>query len=144
MSSTTVPSAARDSRPSTPTWGRALQAGLISGAVAAVAALAVFAVWSVATDRDYEQISAGSIVVATLVAVTIGALVYRVLATRFARPVRAFVALAVFGIVVETVMAAATAAAEDYDGGFLVLTTLLHLVVAGVAVALVPRLAARR
>jgi peptidoglycan/LPS O-acetylase OafA/YrhL len=135
---TTVPTARTSA---TVSWGRAARAGLLAGLAAAAAALAVFLVWSAATDREYEQLSAASIVIATLLAVTIGGLLYKVIAGRTQRPVRAFAALAVLGVLLEEGAAAAAAAQNDYDGGFLVITTILHVVVAATAVYLVPRLA---
>jgi hypothetical protein len=112
--------------------------------VAAAAAVAVYLVWSAATDRDYEQVNAGSVIVATILAVVIGGLLFRVIAGRATRPVRAFAILAAVVAVLESAMAAAVGNSEGYDGGFVVLTGLLHVVVAGTAVLLIPRLAGVR
>jgi peptidoglycan/LPS O-acetylase OafA/YrhL len=125
------------------TWGRAARAGFLGGLAAAAAALAVFVVWSAITDRSYEQLSALSVVLATVIAVTIGGLLYKVIAARSRRPVRWFAGLAVVGVLLEEGAAAGAAAQEDYGSGFIVITTILHLVVASIAVYLVPRLAGR-
>ena len=111
-----------------------LRAGAVAGVVAAaaggIAHLAVVA----ATGREYPELTVLSVVLVALVALTIGGLVYALLAARLRRPELAFAILAA------TAVAAETAPASTREGGFLLVATVLHLVVAAIAVVLISRL----
>ena len=86
------------------------------------------------TGREYPELTVLSVVLGSVVALTIGGLVYALLAARLRRPELAFAILAA------TAVAAETAPASTREGGFLLVATVLHLVVAAIAVLLISRL----
>ena len=121
-----------------PGWRDGLRAGASAGAVAAAAGAVAHLVVVAMTGREYPELSVLSVVLVSLLALTVGGLVYALMAARLRRPQLAF------GVLVVVAVAAETAAASTREGGFLFDATVLHVVVAAIAVVLIPRLFQRR
>ena len=116
-----------------------LVAGLIAGVVAALAGVVTLLIMQAITGDSYPELTPLTVTGIALVANLAGGLLYAILTRFVARPMLWYAVIALVAATLDSLLSIV----NPLHPGFGTIATPLHYVVAGISIALVPRLAAR-